>query len=79
LETVVVTLCADCLDGKGGECHTPGCVLWAKSAPDVSIRDQAIATRVDRIALDVNWADPRPGHLVKTWQRRYVTEWEPER
>lgn len=34
-----VYLCGDCLDGTGGECHTPGCVLWMKSAPDVPIRD----------------------------------------
>ncbi len=38
LEVVTLVLCADCLDGKGGECHTPGCALWMKRAPDVSIR-----------------------------------------
>ena len=38
LETVTLTLCNACLDGKGGECHTPGCALWMIRAPDVSIR-----------------------------------------
>ena len=40
LETVTLTLCNACLDGKGGECHTPGCALWMNRAPDVSIRDK---------------------------------------
>jgi hypothetical protein len=25
---VECSMCEDCLDGKGGECHTPGCIFW---------------------------------------------------
>lgn len=42
LSLVAITLCDACLDGEGGECHTPGCALWVKAAPDVSIRDCVI-------------------------------------
>ena len=31
-------ICSACLDGEGGECHTPGYVFWCKHAPDVPIR-----------------------------------------
>lgn len=30
--------CKACLDGKGGECHTPGCVFWMNRAPDLPLR-----------------------------------------
>lgn len=33
------TVCSACLDGEGGECHTPGCVLWLNRAPDLSLRE----------------------------------------
>jgi hypothetical protein len=32
------TICSACLDGKGGECHTPGCILWINRCPDLAIR-----------------------------------------
>ena len=32
------TICSACLDGEGGECHTPVCVLWLMRAPDLSLR-----------------------------------------
>ncbi len=31
LKTIKITICQDCLDGKGQECHTPGCALWLHS------------------------------------------------
>lgn len=37
LNTVVVTLCDLCLEGAGGECHTPGCGLYMNRAPDVPL------------------------------------------
>jgi hypothetical protein len=37
-----IYICDACIDGKGGECHTPGCILWIKSAPDISIREQLL-------------------------------------
>lgn len=38
LERVTLMLCSLCLEGKGGECHTPGCALWMVSAPDLPLR-----------------------------------------
>jgi hypothetical protein len=34
LYRVVLTLCARCLAGDGGQCHTPGCALWMNQAPE---------------------------------------------
>jgi hypothetical protein len=28
LKTIEITICEACLEGKGQECHTPGCALW---------------------------------------------------
>lgn len=36
---VQLRLCDLCLDGKGGECHTPGCSLWLNRAPDAPVRE----------------------------------------
>ncbi len=44
LRTVTLDVCDDCLDGKGGECHTPGCVLWLNRAPDIPFRDHPSVT-----------------------------------
>lgn len=38
LHQVTTTMCSLCLDGWGGECHTPGCVLWLNRAPDMPLR-----------------------------------------
>lgn len=46
LYTVTLTLCELCLDGAGGECHTPGCALWINRAPDMSLRDHPMVSRV---------------------------------
>lgn len=37
--TGTIPICSACLDGEGGECHTPGCILWINRAPDLAIRD----------------------------------------
>jgi len=37
LRRVTLTLCESCIDGAGGECHTPGCALWMNRAPDVPL------------------------------------------
>jgi hypothetical protein len=37
LTEVTLTLCSLCLDGRGGECHTPGCALWMNRAPDIPL------------------------------------------
>ena len=39
LHRVTMMLCSLCLDGTGGECHTPGCSLWINRAPDLSLRN----------------------------------------
>ena len=36
---VQLWLCDLCLDGEGGQCHTPGCALWINRAPDLPLRD----------------------------------------
>jgi hypothetical protein len=38
LNLVKLVLCDPCLDGKGGECHSPGCCLFLNRAPDLSLR-----------------------------------------
>lgn len=35
-------LCSQCLDGKGGICHAPGCMLIRCTAPDIPIRESII-------------------------------------
>jgi hypothetical protein len=37
LVRVTLTLCEQCLNGDGGQCHTPGCALWLKAAPDLPL------------------------------------------
>lgn len=37
LHTVTLTLCEPCINGAGGECHSPGCDLWIHQAPDIPI------------------------------------------
>ena len=38
---VQLNLCEPCLDGVGGECHTPGCSLFLHTAPDLPVRNSA--------------------------------------
>ena len=28
IKRIEIDICEACLDGKGEECHTPGCALW---------------------------------------------------
>lgn len=51
VERITLALCADCLDGKGGECHTPGCALWMCKGPAPGLRDMAIAESAAAAAL----------------------------
>jgi len=34
--------CDLCLDGAGGECHTPGCIFYLSTAPDIPLRKNII-------------------------------------
>jgi hypothetical protein len=51
---VVMTLCSLCVDGAGGECHSPGCALWINRAPDLSLRDNPMVDTIDGAPLDYN-------------------------
>jgi hypothetical protein len=44
---VQLRLCDPCLDGVGGECHTPGCSLWINRAPDLPIRNGVSVRIID--------------------------------
>lgn len=37
LRLVALMLCQRCIDGEGGECHTPGCGLYMNRAPDLPL------------------------------------------
>lgn len=52
LHRVVLTLCAWCIDGKGGMCHTPGCALIRNLAPDMSIRHSCHVETIDGVPFD---------------------------
>ena len=48
---VQMWLCDLCLDGKGGECHTPGCALFLNRAPDLSLRNNPMVTILSHTAI----------------------------
>ena len=60
LRVVVLTLCGPCLDGEGGECHTPGCAMWLNRAPDLSLRERAEIEMASWRMLPVNASGWRP-------------------
>jgi hypothetical protein len=37
LTTMALTVCSLCAGGTEGECHTPGCAFWMKTAPGVPL------------------------------------------
>jgi len=55
-------LCDPCLDGAGGECHTPGCALWINRAPDLPLRKSAFVTILG--AQDEATAPDSPGRAA---------------
>lgn len=53
--TGTFTVCTLCLDGAGGRCHTPGCLFWITSGPDIPIRDKLdviFGCRINEPGLD---------------------------
>jgi len=44
---VELSLCDLCLDGAGGECHTPGCALYLNRAPDLALRNSPMVGSID--------------------------------
>lgn len=49
---VTLWMCSLCLDGAGGECHSPGCALWINRAPDMSLRDNPMVESIDGVGFD---------------------------
>jgi hypothetical protein len=47
-----IYLCDPCLDGAGGECHTPGCALWLCYGPITDVRDHILMCGGEIIPLD---------------------------
>lgn len=47
---VTLWLCDLCLDGAGGQCHTPGCALWINRAPDLPLRNSPMVTVHDKLS-----------------------------
>lgn len=47
LHKVTLHLCSLCIDGAGGECHTPGCAMWLNRAPDLSLRGHPCVLEID--------------------------------
>lgn len=39
---VIVNLCDLCIGGAGGECHTPGCILFLNRGPDMQLHPELI-------------------------------------
>lgn len=57
-------LCDPCLDGAGGECHTPGCAMWINRAPDIPLRDSPMVTILADPAPEAWDASVPPGGYV---------------
>lgn len=51
---VQLYLCDLCLDGAGGQCHTPGCSLWLNRAPDIALRGNPGVTIISEPTGDCN-------------------------
>lgn len=52
LNRVVITLCEDCLNGVGKECHTPGCALIRRRCPDFAVDPDTYQVLPDREVLE---------------------------
>jgi len=37
-----VYFCGLCLTGEGGECHSPGCIMFLSTAPDLPIGEKIV-------------------------------------
>lgn len=57
LHEVRLTLCSLCLDGAGGECHTPACALWINRAPDLPLRDHPFVHSIDGMGWSEDYTE----------------------
>lgn len=66
---VAISLCQLCLDGKGEECHTPGCALFLHNSPGHPIYAEfyeiIVASEQDQKPAEGEWTqqDKRPCYL----------------
>lgn len=44
---VELALCGLCMNGDGGECHSPGCALWINRGPDVPLHGNPLVKIID--------------------------------
>jgi hypothetical protein len=61
LREVTLLLCPPCMNGGGGQCHSPGCSLYLNRAPDLPVTPPPAAVTPGRF-LDSALAAARP-HL----------------
>ena len=47
VEGVTLTLCSLCLNGAGGQCHTPGCALYMSAGPDLPLWHYVVDAMLD--------------------------------
>lgn len=52
LVTGSFTACQACLNGEGGECHSPGCLFFLCRAPDLPIGE---TLRMSGVCVDEEW------------------------
>ena len=52
---IAIRVCRPCLDGAGGQCHTPGCALWLHDMDTLPIA---------RELYEVVERDPATGDVV---------------
>lgn len=44
---VQLPMCGPCLNGAGGECHTPGCAMWMMPAPSSPVLGRPLVVVLD--------------------------------
>lgn len=71
---VTLRLCAMCLDGKGGECHSPGCALWINRAPDLPLRDHPFVHSIDGQAWNSDFTEREAPTCLSTEELRDACE-----
>lgn len=42
LRHVTLHICEGCIGGQGGQCHTPGCILWMHDVDAIPLNRDAI-------------------------------------
>lgn len=45
LHRVTLDLCEGCISGQGGQCHTPGCILWIHDVDAIPLDRDRITFR----------------------------------